>query len=513
MKKEINMFSISKYIKWALKFILISLISSNNRALGRSNKQYFRTLCKVISVIILLSCLSQTTVTAQADEKKRPNIVVIYTDDHRWDALGISGNDKIKTPNLDKLVESGHYFPNSFVTLSICTPSRAAFLTGQYGSRNGVMSQGSNTVNPKIKTVSEYLKEQGYNTSVFGKWHISNSPESMGFDYEYYFHGLAPFWDVPFIENGTEVETKGFVEDVIVEGALDYLEKVSLNEAPFFMWLNTWAPHMDIDFSWPAKGRTLSEYPIESMSLPSNWPADFTDKPSYIENNRPHQRALQYGYSEAYPLQHHIRGYYAATTDMDAAIGRLLNFISDTSLSENTYIFLMGDNGWFMGEHGLTSKVLAYEESIRVPLIVTGPGIDRGVSDELMLNIDLMPTALDLAGIEVPDDLNGKSFKHLIIKSDEEYLGDWRDHIFYEAPISVHGTKPHYAIRTKEWKLIQTFDEDETENMIFEELYNVKNDPDEKHNLISDHSKKLILESLRKILNDKIEWSNASVLD
>ena len=432
---------------------------------------------KAIGFIVLLAILCQSQVSAQSVEKKGPNIIVIYTDDHRWNAIGKSGNKIIKTPNIDKLAESGLYFPNSFVTLSICTPSRAAFLTGQYGSRNDVMSQSLNTVNPETKTIADYLKEGGYSTSVFGKWHISNSPKSMGFDYEYYFQGLAPYWDVPFIKNGNEVETTGFVEDVIVDGALEFIESASETEEPFFMWFNTWAPHMDIDFSWPAKGRTLSEYPIESMSLPGNWPADFTGKPSYIQNNRPHQRALYYGYSEAYPLQHHIRGYYAATTDMDAAIGKLINTINETDLSENTYIFLMGDNGWFMGEHGLTSKVLAYEESIRVPLIVTGPGIEKGVSEELMLNIDLMPTALDLAGIEIPVDLNGMSFKYLIKHSEEKSLEDWRDYIFYEAPISVHGTKPHYAIRTKEWKLIQTFDEDESENIIFEELYDVKKRP------------------------------------
>ena len=463
--------------------------------------------------LICLAFLFSCTYGTEEVSDNKPNVIVIYTDDHRWDALGASGNTVIHTPNMDSMVNSGHYFPNTFVTLSICTPSRAAFLTGRYGSRNGVMSQSQSTVKEGIKSVAHYFKEAGYQTSVFGKWHISNSPKSMGFDYEYYFQGLAPYWDVSFIKNGIEVETRGFVEDVIVEGALEFIGSANETEEPFFMWFNTWAPHMDIDFSWPAKGRTLSEYPIESMSLPGNWPADFTGKPSYIQNNRPHQRALYYGYSEAYPLQHHIRGYYAATTDMDAAIGRLINTISEMSLSENTYIFLMGDNGWFMGEHGLTSKVLAYEESIRVPLIVTGPGIERGVSEKLMLNIDLMPTALDLAGIEVPENLHGKSFKSLIKNSEENPSKDWREYIYYEAPIPVHGTKPHYAIRTQEWKLIQTFDKNNTDSLIFEELYHIKNDPNEKVNLKNDNSKKPILDSLRTILNKKIEWSIESSLD
>lgn len=506
MKKAINKFYINKYSKWALEYILIKPTYSNTRGLERSNKQYIEPLCKVISVIILLLCLSQTTAIAQAVEKQRPNIVVIYTDDHRWDALGKSGNDLIKTPNLDRLADSGIYFPNSFVTLSICTPSRAAFLTGQYGSRNNVMSQSLNKVNPDVKTVAEYLKNEGYSTSVFGKWHISNSPASMGFDYEYYFNGLAPFWDVPFIHNGEEVETSGFVEDVIVEGALSYLEEQNDIERPFFMWLNTWAPHMDIDFSWPAKGRTLSQYPIDKMVLPENWPADFSGKPSYIENNRPHQRALYYGYSEPYPLKHHIRGYYAATTDMDAALGIFFDSLSELGLSDNTYILVMGDNGWFMGEHGLTSKVLAYEESIRVPLIVAGPDVKPGKSENLMLNIDLMPTVLDIASIEIPSDIHGKSFKPLL-NNQIGAVESWRDYIFYEAPAPQHGTQPLYALRTAEWKLIQTFEREDPDKLIFEELYNIKNDPYEKYNLISKQSSISILNSLRKKIRKKISWS------
>ncbi|MDO8966297.1 sulfatase-like hydrolase/transferase [Algoriphagus sp.] len=456
-----------------------------------------------LTAYLVLSFLPNQSVA----QKNQPNIIIIYIDDQRWDALGASGNEVIQTPNMDSLVESGMYFPNSFVTLSICTPSRAALLTGKYGSSSDVMSQNLNTVNPDIKTVAQYFKKEGYNTSVFGKWHISNSPQSMGFEHEYYFKGLAPFWDVPFIKNGVEVKTIGFIEDVIGEGAIEYLREISNSDKPFFMWFNTFSPHMDKDFSWPSKGRTLSKYPIESMPLPTNWPADFTDKPPYIEHNRPHQRALEYGYSRAYPLQDHIRGYYAATTDMDAALGNLISAISELGLFENTFILLMGDNGWFMGEHGLTSKVLAYEESIRVPLIAIGPGINPGRSDELILNIDLMPTVLDLANIEVPSNLDGKSFKNLL-GFEKNKNSIWREFVFYEAPIPVHGTKPHYAIRTKEWKLIQTFDENEPDKLIFEELYDIKNDPDEMHNLVMDSTKEPILESLRKTIENKIYWSN-----
>ncbi|MCG2590930.1 sulfatase-like hydrolase/transferase [Rhodohalobacter sulfatireducens] len=471
--------------------------------------KYFRAGVASLGILLLWG-YEVKLFSQQSDEEKRPNVIVIYTDDHRWDALGKSGNDIIKTPNLDKLVESGHYFPNSFVTLSICTPSRAAFLTGQYGSRNDVMSQSLNTINPDIKTVAQYFLEEDYSTSVFGKWHVSNSPKSMGFEYEFYFQGLAPYWDVPVVKNGKELETSGFVEDVIVDNAIEYLMESKTNEQPFFMWLNTWAPHMDIDFSWPAKGKTLSRYPIESMEIPNNWSADYSGKPPYIQLNRPHQRALYYGYSKAYPLKHHIRGYYAATTDMDAALGKLFDALTEMGLTEDTYILLMGDNGWFMGEHGLTSKVLAYEESIRVPLIVAGPEVQTGVSDHLILNIDLMPTALDLASIEVPPNLHGRSFKHLLgFETDEGEK--WREYIFYEAPVPVHGSKPHYAVRTKDWKLIQTYDENKSGELIFEELYHLKNDSEEKINLVGDESYKDTYNYLKAIIEEKIEWSKKSI--
>jgi len=466
-----------------------------------------RPVLKLFLGFLLCGCFSSKEVWAQQNlSVDSPNFIVIYIDDLRWDALGASGNSLISTPNIDSLASAGHYFPNSFVTLSICTPSRAAFLTGKYGSQNGVMSQSHNTVKPEIKSVAQYLKNAGYKTSVFGKWHISNLPKSMGFDYEYYFRGLVPYWDVTYILNGQKTKTKGFVDDVTVEGAINYLREISGSGSPFFMWLNTFAPHMDEDFSWSARGRTLSHYPTDEMPVPKTWPADFSGMPPYIKTHRPHQRALEYGYDRAYPLKSHVRGYYAAATDMDAALGKLFKSLKNMGFLNDTYIILMGDNGWFMGEHGLTSKVLAYEESIKVPLIVSGPGIEHKSSDELMLNIDIMPSVLDLAGLSVPNDIQGESFKPLLTMGTPNKT-TWRKNIFYEAPVPVHGSKPHYALRTHEWKLIQTFNEENPDKLIYEELYHIASDPNETTNLVEKKNEKSILNSLREILKNKIEIS------
>lgn len=459
--------------------------------------------------LLLTSCLLLNIHWGYAQTKgqaERPNFIIILTDDQRWDALGASGNPVIHTPTMDSLARSGVYFPNAFVTLSICTPSRAAVLTGQYGSKNGVMDMQS-AVRPDVKSIAHYLKDAGYQTSVFGKWHLPNSPKSMGFDHEFYFEGLVPYWDVTFMQNEQKIPTKGFVDDASARRAITYLQEIRDTKKSFFMFFNTFAPHMDNSFGWPVREKTLACYPQDSMPLPATWQEDFQGKPSYLKKNRPHQQALDYGYANPDSIQKHVQGYFAATTDMDAALDKLLNAVSRLGLAENTYILLMGDNGWFMGEHGLTSKVLAYEESIRVPLIVTGPEVKHRMAKEMMLNIDLMPTVLELAGLQIPSDLDGKSFTPLLFnKSDET----WRKSVFYEAPHAVHGTMPHYAIRTKAWKLIQTYDVNEPDERIYEELYHLSEDPDETKNLAGKEQFNNILNTLRAEIQENIKKSKAA---
>ncbi|MDQ8187800.1 sulfatase-like hydrolase/transferase [Pelagicoccus sp. SDUM812002] len=454
---------------------------------------YSRISKSLTAMAVLLALAAVCRVAAES----RPNVVVIFTDDHRWDAVGASRNSRIQTPNIDRLSENGLYLPNAFVTLSICAPSRAALLTGRYGTHNGVVDMQTDLVIEE-GTLAQRLGEAGYETSVFGKWHLKATPERLGFDYASTFYGLVPYWDVEFKRQGTEIATSGFVDDATTEEAVRYLERKRA-EQPFFVWYNSFAPHMDNQFAWPARAQTLDKYPKSNLPLPRTWEGELLGKPPYLSRSRPRLRALEYGYAEAESVLDHIQGYYASVTDMDSAVGKLMDYLRHSGLADDTYVILMGDNGWFNSEHGLTSKVLAYEESIRVPMIVAGPEVQKGVRDELVLNIDIMPTVLELAGLEASDALQGRS---LVPIMKGEPVSGWREYIYYEAPFPQHGTQPHLAVRTKEWKYIATYDDSSLQALQFEELYHLESDPEEQHNLASDITLKRILFEMRAKLEE-----------
>lgn len=431
----------------------------------------------------------------------RPNFVVIYSDDHRWDAMGVAGNDYIKTPNLDRLAKEGVYFPNAFVTLSICAPSRAALLTGRYGSANGVTDvSGGAAVHETERTIAHLLKDRGYATAVTGKWHLPNSPRSLGFDYEYYFDGIAQYWNVAFQSDGVEIPTKGFVEDRIVDASVKFLEGRDQTR-PFFLWVNTLAPHMEASFSWSPKAESFYAYRLAGAPLPGTWEGKNEGKPPYLANDRARQRALYYGYDDPLAIREHARLYAASVSDMDAAVGRLMAELDRMNLSGNTYIIFMGDNGWFLGEHGFTSKVLAYEESIRVPMVVRGPGIAPAVNDNLVLNIDVLPTLLELAGTRVPDNVHGRSLKGVLADSGAEPL---REAVLYEAFLSptetVHTTYPHLAVRTHDWKYIATFNPEDRDQLAFEELYDLRADREETDNLAGNPKFASVLSQMQELM-------------
>lgn len=473
---------------------LNAAISSHSERFWRPRDLHFTDegsvfLAKQVSESILSALSDQATSavpknnTLSKKTNARPNFVVIYTDDQRWDAMGAAGNDYIHTPNLDRLAREGIYFPNTFVTLSICSPSRAALLTGRYGSANGVMDVSAAALHDTERTIAHLLKDEGYTTAVTGKWHLPNSPRSLGFDYEFYFEGITQFWNVTFHSNGVKIPTEGFIEDRIVDASTGYLRKRDKTR-PFFLWVNTFAPHMESNFSWSPKAESYYRYRLADAPLPMTWEGLNDGKPPYLETDRARQQALYYGYDDPASIREHVRLYSASVTDMDAAIGDLMEEIDRLGLSDNTYILIMGDNGWFMGEHGFTSKVLAYEESIRVPFIALGPGLNPSVNENLVLNIDILPTMLDLAGASIPGNVHGRSIKQIFDNPDDAKL---RDAFLYEAFLSpeetTHTTYPHLAVRTHDWKYIATFDPQERGQRVFEELYDLRNDPDEISNL------------------------------
>ncbi|GHB54271.1 sulfatase-like hydrolase/transferase [Persicitalea jodogahamensis] len=455
----------------------------------------------MIYLFLMHFLLSWLAFPEKSKSAEKPNFIILLVDDQRWDALSYGKNTYFTTPELAKLAAQGTYFPDAFVTLSICTPSRAAILSGQYGSRNGVMDMGSR-LKDEPNALGNIMKNNGYATAVFGKWHLPNQPDNLGFDYSFIFKGITTYWDVDFLENGKKKSTDGFVDDQTIDQTVDYLKK--RDDRPFFLFVNTFAPHMDENYDWPIKAAERSHFDQQAAPLPADWNTDFEGKPAYLKSERPHQRALEYGYDRPDSIRSHVYKYAAANYAMDQAVGRLSKYLTDEKLLDNTYLIVLGDNGWFMAEHGLTSKVLAYEESMRVPFFVLGPKVAVQKSDEMVLNVDLYPTILDLAGIQKTIHSQSISLKKQLSSQGKPK----RNHVFYEAPVPVHGTYPHYAIRTKTWKYIVTYHPEKARELYSEELYDLRNDPKELKNLAADSGSAKVLAQLRKTAQKEIQNSN-----
>lgn len=425
-----------------------------------------------------------------AEAESRPNILFILTDDQRYDALGCAGNDIIRTPNLDRLAERGLRFENAFVTLSICSPCRAVCMTGQYNSRNGVTQVGNHRIAANSPHLPKLLRDAGYQTAMFGKWHMGDKPAELGFETFEYFTSNGPYYGRTFKVGDRTKRVDQFIDDYVADKCIDYVKEATKSDKPFFLWMCTQVPHMNHKHEWNARPETLQLYADADIQVPPSWHDDLSGKPPYLEAARSRQQALKYGYDKRENVLNHIRRYYAAVTEVDASIGRVLDHLEETGLNDNTWIVFMGDNGWLLGEHQFTSKVLAYEESMRVPMIIAGPKGRTGLEERFALNIDLAPTILELAGASADERMDGTSLVPILQGKNI----DWRDRFVYEAPVSQLGTNPLWAVRTKNQKYIATHMPDGT---FFDEYYDLQKDPGELQNLAAQPNVKPQLEGFR----------------
>ena len=403
----------------------------------------------------------------------KPNIVFIFTDDHRADALSCAGNPYLKTPNLDRIASQGTRFENAFVTLSLCSPSRAAALTGRYNSANGVTTYGNVRMNEGEVAFPQLLQDSGYRTAVTGKWHLGNSPQQCGFDFASTCSGNGTWYGRQFTrENGTKIKAKKFVDQFAADEAVRFLRQSS--DKPFALWLCTQVPHMDNRHTWPAEKKLIDAKNIDAMPLPESWNDGLKGKANYLAKSRSRTKALKYGYDNAQAIKSHTRDYYASIEQMDKTLGTVLDELDRLGVRDNTWIIMQGDNGWLLGEHGLTSKVLAYEDSIRVPLIIAPPFGTAKINQDFALGIDIAPTILEIAGLEIPSSMHGRSLLQLVSGTTPS---DWRTEFVYEAPTSQLGSEPLWAIRTHDEKYIEYHD------LTFQEVYDLENDSDERTNL------------------------------
>ena len=425
-------------------------------------------------------------------KKKKPNIVVLLTDDQRWDAMGCMGNPIIRTPNMDRLAKEGTLFRNHFVTTSICAPSRASILSGQYVRRHGIDDFARHFSSQAFQqTYPAILRAHGYYTGFIGKWGIGKAEFLPKDDFDF-FRGFAGQGKYFHEINGKQVH----LTRILADDAVEFLQSCP-QDKPFLLALSFKAPHVqDRDPRQFLYDPELEDL-YKDVTIPVPETADpryFEMLPEFIRTSEGRTRwKRRFDTPEKY--QASVKGYYRLITGVDRALGRIMAQLQKQGVDDNTVIIYTSDNGFFLGEHGLAGKWLMYEESIRVPLIIRDPrqpASKRGQSvQEMTLNIDIAPTILQLAGIDVPTTMQGRS----VIPLYQGRQVPWRQDWFYEHHFGYSGRIPESeGVRTKKWKYIRYTDQDP----VYEELFDLENDAHEVHNLSSDPKYADILERMRK---------------
>jgi arylsulfatase A-like enzyme len=430
---------------------------------------------------------------------KRPNFLFVLTDDQRWDAMAVVQQEQgakarfpwLETPNLDRLAREGVRFRNAFVVNSLCAPSRAAFLTGRYNHANGIVNNHTPFPENSI-TFASLLRQAGYRTGYVGKWHMDGQRgKRPGFDYSASFIGQGRYMDCPFEINGQETETSGWVDDVSTDFAIQFLE--SNQDGPFALVVGFKSVHGPRQPPERLKakyaGKEAKPAPNADHVPPYLASDDFTTQ--RLQNAR--KKKVRPAAKD--PAFEALLNYFRLVAAADENLGRLLDALDRLKLAESTVVVFASDNGYYLGEHGLGDKRTAYDESLRIPLLVRCPQLGetaRGqTNDAMVLNIDLAPTLLDLAGVAVPSEMQGRSWRPLLAGLEPA----WRTSFFYEYFYERNFRAPHVlAVRTEDAKLIQYPGHDD-----WTELFNLRTDPYETRNLISDaQSADLLKEMQRK---------------
>ena len=459
----------------------------------------------------LLLALVVSTLASPALAADRPNILFIMSDDHAAQAIGAYGSRVNATPNIDRLAREGMRLGNVFATNSICTPSRATILTGQYSHRNGVPV--FNRFDSTRMTVAKRLQQAGYYTGMVGKWHLGSDP--AGFDRWEILPGQGTYTDpVFYTATGETTYTGRYVTDVITDVAIDVL-KNRPKDRPFFVMVHHKAPHRPWEpdathraqfaSRWiPEPATFWDSYATRTDALHENQqrvaddltrrdlklepPSELAaaeraswlaEKPAAVAITRDGQVLTLTGETLArWKYQRFMRDYLATIQSVDDGVGRLLAFLDRSGLAKNTMVIYTSDQGFFLGDHGLFDKRFMYEESLRMPFLVRWPGLIRpGTrSDAIALNVDFAPTFLEAAGLPVDADMQGRSLVPVLRGRSP---ADWRTSMYYRYyhDPGDHNTRAHYGVRTRTHKLIYFWKKDQWE------LFDLVSDPSELHNL------------------------------
>lgn len=422
----------------------------------------------------------------------QPNILFIMADDHASHAMSCYGSRINRTPNLDRIADEGMRFDNCFCTNGICTPSRAAILTGTYNHINQVTTLATHLDN-RLLTYPKLLQEAGYQTALFGKWHLGQGPEHepTGFDDWRVLPGQGLYHSPVMIDSSGQQVHVGYVTDLITDMSLQWLKERDTSR-PFCMMVHHKAPHRE----WQPDAKHATMYEDEEILEPETFNDTYENRSAAAAAARMRMEDLQWkdlkadvpsGLSPAqeksWRYQRYIKDYLRVIASVDDGVGKLLNHLEEEGIVDNTLVIYTSDQGFFLGDHGWFDKRFMYEESFRTPLIVRWPGVVKpgSVNTDLVQNIDFAETFLDLAGAPIPDDMQGKSLVPLM---KGETPADWRTSLYYhyyEYP-GAHSVRRHEGVTGKRYKLIRFYGTDVPNGEEWE-FYDLEKDPSEMNNV------------------------------
>lgn len=465
--------------------------------------------------MVWLACVLSGILTMDQAPSSRPNILFIMTDDHAAHAISAYGSKINKTPHLDKLAGEGIRLDRCFVTNSICTPSRAAILTGKYSHKNGVPV--FNRFDGSQQTVAKLLQSAGYHTGMFGKWHLGSDP--TGFDRWKILPGQGAYHDPVFYTSSARKKEMGYCTDLITDFSIDFLDQRP-KDKPFFLMCHQKAPHRN----WQPREDKKAKWAKIQVPLPETFDDDYAGKsdaareatmrvedhltPNDVKEKPP--EGLSGRDLKIWKYQRYMQDYLACVESVDDNIGRLMDYLDKQGLRDNTLVIYTSDQGFFLGDHGWYDKRFMYEESLRMPFLARWPGkVKPGTtSGDMVLNVDFAPTFLAAAGLPVPADMQGKNALGVLAGNTP---AGWRTDMYYRYyhyPAD-HRVQPHIGVRTLTHKLIHFNKIDQWE------LYDLTVDPREKRNLISEPGQqakvaelKSRLMALKKELGDEDQFAD-----
>jgi N-acetylglucosamine-6-sulfatase len=446
---------------------------------------------------------------AQSPAATPRNVVFILSDDHRYDLMSFmkSAPPFLRTPNLDRMAKQGAHVRNAFVTTALCSPSRASILTGQYAHRHGVVD---NTSPIPVGTVffPEYLQQAGYRTAYIGKWHMGEDAESdmprKGFDHWVSFRGQGTYFDPLLNINGERKQLKGYTTDIITDQALNWLrqQRESRDGKPFFLYVAHKAVHAEFQPAPRHRGRFAAE-PVPKPATMANTESNYWGKPAWVRAQRGSWHGVDFMYHGAMEFDQFYRAYNETLLALDDGVGRVLDYLDKSGLSRNTLVVYMSDNGFVLGEHGLIDKRHAYEESMRVPMLVYAPGmVAPGTTIETMVrNIDIAPTLLEMAGARSRQPIDGRSVLGAIRGQSVAAPGEMLYEYYWE--YAFPHTPTTFALRGDRYKYIYYHGVWDVN-----ELYDLRTDPQERVNLINMPAMQDTVNAMRDRLFTQLETTN-----